>query len=54
MKILVAKAERRAVQENKETVFIHGKIQIAPERIDLFKKRKTFREGPAVSPSEGK
>jgi hypothetical protein len=52
MKILVAKAERRAVVENKDTVFFHGKTQIAPERIDLFKKRKAFREGPMASPSQ--
>jgi hypothetical protein len=54
MKILVAKAERRARVENKETVFFHGKTRIASERIDLFKKRKAFREGPAVSPSRRK
>jgi hypothetical protein len=52
MKILVAKAERRAVVEHKDTVFFHGKTQIAPERIGLFKKRKAFREGPAASPSQ--
>lgn len=36
MKILVAKAERRAVVEHKDTVFFHGKTQITPERIGLL------------------
>jgi hypothetical protein len=54
MKILLAKAERRARLENKETVIFHGKTRIASERINLFKKRKAFREGLAVSPSRRK
>jgi hypothetical protein len=52
MKILVAKAERRAMVENKETVFFHRETQIPPERIELFKRRRTFREGPMASPSQ--
>ncbi|KAE9374329.1 hypothetical protein N431DRAFT_455105 [Stipitochalara longipes BDJ] len=48
MKILIAKAERRAVVEKKDTVFLHGKKEIAPERIELFKTRKAFREGPRL------
>ena len=52
MKILVAKAERRALVEKKDTVFLHGKREIATERIELFKTRKCFREGPVASPSQ--
>jgi hypothetical protein len=52
MKILIAKAERRAFVEKKDTVFFHGKKEIAPERIELFKMRKSFMEGPAASPSQ--
>lgn len=52
MKILVAKAERRAFVEKKDTVFLHGKKEIAPERIELFKTRRSFRQGPAASPSQ--
>ncbi|PMD43189.1 hypothetical protein L207DRAFT_563929 [Hyaloscypha variabilis F] len=52
MKILIAKAERRAFIEKKDTVFFHGKKEIAPERIELFKMRKSFTKGPAASPSQ--
>lgn len=53
MRILVAKAKKRAREEHKETVFFNGETQIAPERINLFKKRKFTREVEAASPSAG-
>ena len=49
MKILITKVERRAAEQNKRTAFFHGKSQISPESVDLFKKGKAFREGPAAS-----
>jgi len=52
MKILIAKAERRALVEKKDTVFFHGKKEITPERIELFKMRRSFTEGPAASSSQ--
>jgi hypothetical protein len=53
MRILIAKAEKRAREEYKETVFFNGETQIAPERINLFKKRKFTREVDAASRSAG-
>jgi hypothetical protein len=50
MKTIVAKAEKRACDENKATVFFYGESQIAPERIENFKKRKTTKEAKVVSP----
>lgn len=53
MKIVVAKAEKRARDEGKETIFFNGQFQISPERIEAFKKRKTVREAVPASPSAG-
>jgi hypothetical protein len=53
MRILVAKAEKRAREENKETVFFNGETQIDPQRFSLFKKRKSTKEADAASPSAG-
>jgi hypothetical protein len=52
MRILVAKAEKRAREEGKETIFFNGQNQIAPERIEHFKKRKGGTV-EAASPSAG-
>jgi hypothetical protein len=53
MQILVAKAEKRARDEGKETVFLHGGSEIGPERFDHFKRRKTTQAMEAASPSAG-
>jgi hypothetical protein len=53
MSILVAKAEKRVREDGKETVFFHGLSQIARERVEQFKRRKTTQGIDAVSPSAG-
>jgi hypothetical protein len=53
MSIVVAKAEKRAREEGKETVFFHGDCQISPERIQQFKRRKTSKIAEAESPAAG-
>lgn len=50
MRILVAKAEKRAREEGKEILFKIG-IQIDPERLELFKRRKATKEADSASPS---
>jgi len=53
MQVLVAKAEKRARDEGKETVFFQGEAEIAPKRFENFKRRKTTHTMEAVSPSAG-
>lgn len=53
MQILVAKAEKRARDDGKETVFLHGGSEVRPERFEHFKKRKTMQLMEAASPSAG-
>ena len=53
MRIVVAKAEKRARNEGKDTTFFHGDMQITAERIEQFKRRKTCRKDIEVSPSAG-
>jgi hypothetical protein len=52
MRILDAKAEKRAREEGKETLFEIGS-QIDPERFELFKRRKATKEADSASPSAG-
>jgi hypothetical protein len=40
MKFVIDKAEKRAREENKETIFFHGDSEITSERIENFKRRK--------------
>jgi hypothetical protein len=54
MQIIVAKAEMRAREEDKETVFFQGDRQIPPEKIENFKKRKTSHAAEVASPSASK
>lgn len=53
MGIVVAKAEKRAREEGKETIFFHGEAQITPERIEQFKRRKTTQRLEPMSPGAG-
>ncbi|KAF8853928.1 hypothetical protein BDZ45DRAFT_748090 [Acephala macrosclerotiorum] len=50
-KILVAKAEKRAREEGKETEFLHHGVVIPPAKINNFKRRKTMDESGGMSPS---
>ena len=54
MKIVAAKAEKRASDDGKKTDFYHNGILIHPSRIENFKRRKTIKNSEAVSPSAGK
>jgi hypothetical protein len=54
MGIVAAKAEKRAREEGKETIFFHGDSQISSERIEYFKRRKTTKLADAASPSAGR
>jgi hypothetical protein len=53
MQIIVAKAEKRAREEGKETVFFQGDRQIPPGKIENFKKRKAIHAAEVASPSAG-
>jgi hypothetical protein len=53
MRIVVAKADKRAREQGKGTVFFHGNTQITQERIAQFKRRKITKELDIVSPSAG-
>lgn len=53
MQILVAKAEKRAREEGKDTVFFLGEQRISVERIYNFKKRKLVKH-EVVYPSARK
>jgi hypothetical protein len=53
MRILIAKAEKRAKEENKDTIFFNGECQIPQEKIDLFKRRKLTKQTAPASPSAG-
>jgi hypothetical protein len=50
-KIVVAKAEKRARDEGKDTVFYHNGRLIPPTKIENFKRRKTVKESDVASPS---
>tara|TARA_R110002060_G_scaffold71044_2_gene79650 strand:- start:170 stop:415 length:246 start_codon:yes stop_codon:yes gene_type:complete len=54
MKIVAAKAEKRASDDGKKTDLCHNGILIYPSRIDNFKRRKTVKNSEAASPSAGK
>lgn len=40
MLFVVAKGEKRAGEEGKETLFLHGGTQITREKIEKFKRRR--------------
>jgi hypothetical protein len=40
MDVLVAKAAKRSTDEDKDTVFYHGKTEISSQRVQNFKKRR--------------
>ncbi|KAE9362874.1 hypothetical protein N431DRAFT_475704 [Stipitochalara longipes BDJ] len=48
MKFIVAKVEKRAREEEKDTVFLHHKLEVASSRIKLFKKKGNVE---AISPN---
>lgn len=52
MKVIVAKADKRA-REQKKTVFFHHNNRLAAEKIENFKKRRAVKESIAASPSAG-
>ena len=55
MQVLLAKADKRAREEGKETVFFHAGAAISPERLENFKKRKIVPvvEEKGLSPGAG-
>jgi tetratricopeptide (TPR) repeat protein len=53
MSIVVAKSDKRVRDEGKETVFFHGETQITRQRIEQFKRRKTWKAAEPVSPGAG-
>lgn len=53
MRILIAKAEKRAIEENKDTIFFNRGCEIPQEKIDLFKRRKVTKQAAPASPSAG-
>lgn len=53
MIIIVAKADKRAREGDKGTLFFHGNLQISSEKIDGFKKRRTTKDAEGASPSAG-
>jgi hypothetical protein len=53
MSIIVAKSDKRARDEGKETDFFHGETRIPRQRIEQFKRRKTWKTAEPVSPSAG-
>lgn len=54
MKIVVAKASKRAAEEDKETVFYSGGQKMNADRIENFKKRIKLDGVRMPSPSAGK
>ena len=54
MKIVVAKAEKRRAEEDKATEFFYNGVAIPNQKIETFKKRKTYRDSERLSPSVGK
>ncbi|PMD60667.1 uncharacterized protein K444DRAFT_387287, partial [Hyaloscypha bicolor E] len=50
MSIVVAKSDKRARDNGKETVFFHGETQITRQRIEQFKRRKIWKAAEPVSP----
>ncbi|KAH6677575.1 hypothetical protein B0J14DRAFT_560363 [Halenospora varia] len=53
MGILVAKSEKRKREQGKETQFFYGDIEIKPQTISNFKKRKTTKVVDITSPIPG-
>jgi hypothetical protein len=53
MSVIVAKAQKRANEEGKETVFFHGNIRVTEERIENFKRRKVAEDPDFLSPNAG-
>src|SRR5271155_3586558 len=53
MKIIIAKSNKRMVEDDKATRVRVGGMQIEPERLETFKKRKFVKEGSPVSASAG-
>jgi len=53
MSIIVAKSDKRARDEGKETDFFHGETRIPRQRIEQFKRRKTWKAAEPVSPGAG-
>ncbi len=43
MLFVVAKAEKKAGEEGKETVFFYEGVEIKEDKIERFKRRKTYQ-----------
>lgn len=54
MKVVVAKASKRAAEEGRDTVFYNVGQEINAERIENFKKRMDLNGMEMASPSAGK
>ena len=53
MKIMIAKADKRAREEGKDTMFFHHSLKLPFEKIQNFKRRKLAKNTNPVSPSAG-
>ena len=51
MRLMLAKAEKRKYEEDKETRFRYKGRDILPSRMDHFSKRKFVKNGKRVSPN---
>jgi len=49
MAVIVSKGEKRTREEGKETLFFHGGLQIRPEKLENFKRRKILTSVPSPS-----
>ena len=54
MKVIVAKSDKRKLDEGKETVFYHHGAKITSARIETFKKRKATEDMDVVWSNAGK
>jgi hypothetical protein len=54
MKIVVAKVDYRKGEAGKDTEVFHNGVQMPPEKIENFKRRKTVKESEPASPSARK
>jgi hypothetical protein len=54
MKIIVAKAAKRATMEGKETVFYNAGQQMSAERLETFRKKFAWEGEDMLYPNSGK
>jgi hypothetical protein len=53
MRMVVAKGEKRARDEGKDTTFFHGGVKITTGRIEQFKRRKMEKDVEQMSSGAG-